>query len=197
VQPKLLKVLEDHEFRRLGETKTRRVDIQLIAATHQDLREMASAKTFRDDLFFRLSTFPLHVPPLRERPEDIAPLVEEILCRVAPQRGRVAKLSASAHEALCEYQWPGNIRELHNVIERAALLLEGDEIRPGDLNLSYLLRQSERATSSNLEEMTSRHIEAVLREEGGRVARAAKKLGMPRSTLYLKIKQYGLDPSRH
>jgi len=197
VQPKMLKVIEDHEFRRLGEARTRRVDIQLIAATHRDLREMTHDKSFRSDLFFRLNTFPLRVPPLRERVEDILPLAEAILVRVRQQRGRrLVELSREAIEALSSYQWPGNIRELHNVLERAALLQEDDVIRPRDLILGYALHPTESSSSQNLEEMNARHIEAVLRQEGGKVAAAAEKLGMPRSTLYLKIKQYGLDPSR-
>lgn len=197
VQPKMLKVIEDHEFRRLGEARTRRVDIQLIAATHRDLREMTHDKSFRSDLFFRLNTFPLRVPPLRERVEDILPLAEAILVRVRQQRGRrLVELSAEAIKALSSYQWPGNIRELHNVLERAALLQEDDVIRPRDLILGYALHPTESSSSQNLEEMNARHIEAVLRQEGGKVAAAAEKLGMPRSTLYLKIKQYGLDPSR-
>lgn len=203
VQPKLLKVIENHEFRRLGETQTQRVDIQLIAASHQDLREMAAEKKFRHDLFYRLSTFPLSVPPLRQRPEDIPLLARAILDRVSVQRGRkVIELSERAAAALLTYRWPGNIRELHNVLERAALLQEGGEIRTRDLSLgrgavradtAALLEQAN--VSATLEQVTKRHIEAVLREQGGQVAEAARKLGMPRSTLYQKIKQLGLDLS--
>ncbi|MDH3402013.1 MAG: sigma-54 dependent transcriptional regulator [Acidobacteriota bacterium] len=198
VQPKLLKVIEDQEFRRLGETRTRRVDVRLIAATHQDLRSMTRAKTFRSDLFFRLSTFPLRLPPLRERPEDIPILAREILSRHLRVRGkREVGLSAEAEDALREYRWPGNIRELHNVLERAALLQEEGEIRAPDLSLGYAPDPDSPGESSSLEDVTARHIEKVLRREGGRVRRAAEKLGMPRSTLYLKIKQLGIDPSKH
>jgi len=196
VQPKLLKVIEDQQFRRLGETRTRRVDIQLIAASHQDLRKMVDAKEFRDDLFFRLSTFPLRVPALRERPEDIPLLAREILSRMKPARGRgELRLSPEAEKALMAYSWPGNIRELNNVLERAALLRESGEIGSGDLSLVYAAEVPAVSTDSTLEEMTRRHIRAVLREQGGQVALAAKKLGMPRSTLYQKIKQLGLETS--
>jgi DNA-binding NtrC family response regulator len=198
VQPKLLKVIEDHEYRRLGETRTRRVDISLIAATHQDLREMAAEKKFRSDLFFRLSTFPLLVPPLRDRPEDIPLLAREILARFRLRHGRPEpELSDKAEKELMGYPWPGNIRELHNVLERAVLLQEGGVVRPADLNLSYALPHDESPPSNVLEDVTARHIDSVLRKERGRVARAAKVLGMPRSTLYLKIKQFGLDLSRY
>jgi len=205
VQPKLLKVIEDHQFRRLGETRPRRVDIQLMAATHQDLREMADARTFRNDLFFRLSTFPLRVPSLRERPEDIPLLARAILDRVSVQRGRSRlKFSADAEAALMSYQWPGNIRELHNVLERTALLQEDGEIRPRDMSLAYAVEPLDETRSGEgagagltLEEMTKRHIESSLREQGGRVARTARELGMPRSTLYLKIKKLEIDLSKY
>jgi DNA-binding NtrC family response regulator len=197
VQPKLLKVIEDQEFRRLGETRTRRVDIRLIAATHQDLRQMTGAKTFRSDLFFRLSTFPLHLPPLRKRPEDVIILARAILDRIQRARGKPAiELTAEAEQVLRDYRWPGNIRELHNVLERAVLLQEQGEIGAMDLSLGYAPEPDSFTESTNLDEVTARHIESVLRQEGGRVRRAAEKLGMPRSTLYLKIKQLGIDPSK-
>jgi len=196
VQPKLLKVIEDREYRRLGETRTRRVEIQLIAATHQNLRETAAEKMFRDDLFFRLSTFPLLVPPLRERREDIPLLAERILSRFGQQGRRQGDdLSEDALAALCEYPWPGNVRELHNVLERAVLLHEGSVIRPHDLSLGYALPLTQSPSSGTLEEVTTRHIESVLSQEGGHVRRAAKVLGVPRSSLYSKIKQLGLDRS--
>lgn len=197
VQPKLLKVIEDQEFRRVGETRTRRVDIRLIAATHQDLRQMTRAKTFRSDLFFRLSTFPLLLPPLRHRAEDIPVLARAILDRIQRGRGKgPIELTTEAERVLREYAWPGNIRELHNVLERAVLLQEQGEIGVPDLSLGYAPEPDSFTESTNLEEVAARHIESVLRGERGRVREAARKLGMPRSTLYLKIKQLGIDLSK-
>lgn len=197
VQPKLLKVLEDRQFRRVGENRMRRVDIRLVVATHRDLRQMVQEKTFREDLFFRLSTFPLRVPSLRERPEDIPLLARNILERLGRQHGRnELSLTDGATDTMLEYRWPGNIRELNNVLERAALLHEDGLIRGRDLNLGYAGGREAAPEARTLEQMTIRHIEAVLREEGGHVARAAATLGMPRSTLYQKIKQLGIDTSR-
>ena len=199
VQAKLLKVLEEKQFRRLGETRDRRVDIRLIAATHQDLAERVRQKKFRSDLFFRVNTIPLTMPALRDRAEDIAELAEMLLLQLGPEMGRSeARLSRDAVRALQRHSWPGNIRELRNVIERALLLTDGPAIEASNLRFESGL-QAEGAsfdTSLTLLEVERRHIARVLEEEGGRVDRAAQRLGVPRSSLYQKIKRHGLALSR-
>jgi DNA-binding NtrC family response regulator len=210
VQPKLLKVLEEKRFRRLGEVRDRVVDIRLIAATHQNLRNMVSEKRFREDLFFRINTLPLRVPALRERPEDIPLLAEHMLEELSLSRGRdECQLSGEAADAIRRYPWPGNIRELRNVLERAVLLGDKNILQPQDLKLEAAAAMSpleavpssgdnNGAYSSNLtlEEVERRHIELVLREEKGKVEAAAKRLGIPRSSLYNMVKRYQIPLSR-
>ena len=134
VQPKLLKVLEEKRFRRLGEVRDRQVDVQLVAASHQNLPQLVQERKFRGDLYFRISTIPLRVPSLRERPEDIPILGRQILEGFASDLGRRGlQLSPEAERALCGYSWPGNVRELRNVLERALLLCGRDVLEPGDL----------------------------------------------------------------
>ena len=194
VQPKLLKVLEDKTFRRLGDVRDRTVDIRLITATHHDLGARVRAGGFRSDLYFRISTVPLRVPALRERREDIVPLAERLLTRLASDLGRAdLRLAAEAARALEEYPWPGNIRELRNVLERAALLSGHSELRRADLRFEPAGEDDGAGELDlTLEEVERRHIERVLRAEGGKVTRAADRLGVPRSSLYEKIKRYGI-----
>jgi DNA-binding NtrC family response regulator len=199
VQAKLLKVLEEKQFRRLGETRDRRVDIRLVAATHQDLAERVRQKKFRSDLFFRVNTIPLTMPALRERAEDIAELAEVLLLRLAPEMGRSeARLSREAVRALERHSWPGNIRELRNVIERALLLTDGPQIEASSLRFDTGLQAESTSSDSSLTllEVERRHIARVLQEEGGRVEQAALRLGVPRSSLYQKIKRHGIVASR-
>jgi DNA-binding NtrC family response regulator len=195
VQPKLLKVVEEHRFRRVGEVRDRQVDVRLVAATHHDLSELVRDKTFRSDLFFRISTFPLVVAPLRERKEDIPLLARDLCERIAADMGRShLTLSEAALRALVEYPWPGNIRELRNVLERALLLGRGSTVEAGDLRfLTGVAAEPEPgAPELTLEEVERRHIERVLREEKGRVDPAAQRLGVPRSSLYKRIRSLGI-----
>ncbi len=200
VQPKLLKVLEEKRFRRLGEVRDRQVDVQLIAASHQNLPELVSERKFRSDLYFRISTIPLHVPALRERPEDVPVLAHGLLEVFANDLGRRVRLSPAAERALCGYAWPGNVRELRNVLERAILLCGHDVLEPADLRFEGPGVSAPPAagalpatdTALTLDALERAHIERVLRELGGRVAEAAQRLGIPRSTLYQKIKKFGL-----
>ncbi len=197
VQPKMLKVLEEQRFRRMGEVRDRQVDVRLIAASHQDLVTRVREQRFRSDLFFRISTLPLVVPSLAERASDIPLLAATILQRLAPELGRASvALSAAAETALLRYPWPGNIRELRNVLERAVLLGASDRIQPQDLRFDDGLAQppAPRDSSLTLLEVERRHIELILREENGHVERAAHRLGIPRSSLYHKLKQLGLRP---
>lgn len=194
VQPKLLKVLEEKRFRRLGDVRDRQVDIRLVAATHNDLAALVRQNRFRSDLYFRINTLPLVVPPLRERVEDVKALGEELLAVIAADLGRPElALSGDAAAALGSYPWPGNIRELRNVLERAALLCDGSVLTRRDLRFeaSPVLAAVHGGT---LAEVERQHIEKTLREEGGRVEQAARRLGVPRSSLYQKLKKLGLAP---
>jgi DNA-binding NtrC family response regulator len=195
VQPKVLKVLEEKRFRRLGEVSDRQVDVRLIVATHRDLVSLVRERQFRQDLYFRISTIPLAVPSLAQRVEDIPLLAARLLHRLAPELGRPrAHLSPEAETALMAYRWPGNIRELRNVLERAILLGPTDRIEPRDLRFDAALAAIPGARETNLTllEVERCHIEQVLCEENGHVERAARRLGIPRSSLYNKLKRLGI-----
>jgi DNA-binding NtrC family response regulator len=198
VQPKLLKVLEDKRFRRLGDVRERMIDVRLIASTHQDLSRLAREKKFRSDLFFRINTLPLTVPPLRERAEDIPFLARDLLKRIADDLGRgEVTLSPELKKALMAYSWPGNIRELRNVLERAVLLSEKQALECEDVVWEGLpgVELSVQDASLTLVEVERRHIQSILRQEHWRVEEAARKLGLSRSALYEKIKKHQLSLS--
>ena len=199
VQPKLLKALEEKRFRRLGDVHERQVDVRLIAATHRDLAALAAEEKFRRDLYFRINTFRLTVPPLRQRPEDIPPLTHDLLERLCAERGRDRlMLDAGTTKALIDYTWPGNLRELRNVIERAVVLCEGRALRRRDLRFDGEFEQPRPTAEMShltLEELERLHVAHVLEEERGRVEDAAKRLGISRSSLYHKISKYRL-PSK-
>jgi DNA-binding NtrC family response regulator len=195
LQPKLLKVLEEQTFRRVGAVRDRQVELRLIAATHQDLPRLVQEQRFRSDLYFRISTIPLTVPSLRDRVEDIPLLARQILDRLAMELGRpYIALSADAQRALAQYSWPGNIRELRNVLERGTLLSARQELRAQDLRFETLPASASVASSGEpdleltLEEVQRRHIMRVLQAVNGHVEQAAARLGVPRSTLYQKLK---------
>ncbi|MEA2491702.1 MAG: hypothetical protein QOH21_3494 [Acidobacteriota bacterium] len=198
LQPKLLKVVEEKRFRRLGEVSDRTVDVRLIGATHHDLEAMSQDGRFRRDLYFRISTIPLMLPPLRERAADIPVLAQQLLDGIARTVGRrQVTISPAAMAMLGGYSWPGNVRELRNVLERAVLLADGDTLEPDDFALTG--RTSVPAgddLSLTLEQLERKHIERVLAAEEGRVERAAERLGIPRSSLYQKLKRYGLAAKR-
>ena len=199
IQPKLLKVLEEKRFRRLGDVRDRQVDVRLIAATHQDIGQLVREKRFRDDLYFRISTIPLSFPSLRERIEDIPTLAQYLLNKVAVDLGRgELHLDQSCIQALQAYSWPGNIRELRNVIERAVLLSDQKQITLNDLHFDGHTQVGAPFLDSRLTllELEKQHIERVLQEEHGRVETAAKRLGIPRSSLYQKIKKFQISTSK-
>ena len=201
VQPKLLKVLEEQAFRRVGAVKGRQVDVRLIAATHHDLRELVDQNKFRDDLFYRISAIPLFMPSLRDRGPDITILARALLERIGAEMGFPGiVLSGDAERVLAAYSWPGNIRELRNVLERAVLLGDRQAVRVEDVTDVLAPRGPARPAASgggvSLEDAERAHIEAVLREEGGDVRQAAKVLGLSRSALYQKLKKHGLKTSR-
>jgi DNA-binding NtrC family response regulator len=195
VQPKLLKVLEEKQFRRIGDVRDRRVDIRLVTATHQNLGELVREKRFRQDLYFRISTIPLVVPSLRERREDVPALAEQILEALAARWGHSRiTLEPDAAGALSAHSWPGNIRELRNVLERAVLLSGRSALGVRDLRFEAAeTAAAPYELDRTLIEVEQEHIERVLRAEGGRVEAAAKRLGIPRSSLYQKIKRFGIE----
>jgi len=198
VQPRLLKVVDDKQFRRLGEVCDRRVDIRLIAATRQVMAPVLLRKQFRGDLYDRMSWISLSVPPLRERVEDIPILSAHILGELtAGIRTDALELGGIAVRALQGYSWPGNIRELRNVLERVVLVTGKDILADQDFRLDVQIEQylSGIGQFRTLEEMERNYIQQVLRKERGRVQSAARKLGIPRSSLYHKLKQYKADQS--
>jgi len=199
IQPKLLKVIEEKHFRRLGDVRDRTVDIRLIAATHRNLSALARDSKFRADLYFRISTIPLMVPALRERPEDIPPLAAHLLDGLTAQIGRSpVSLSPDAEAVLKAYPFPGNVRELRNILERALLLSDRDVLDRESLRIETSA-DSERHEGTRtddlrlaLAEFERRHIERVLSDENGQVERAAARLNIPRSSFYQKVKSCGI-----
>jgi transcriptional regulator with PAS, ATPase and Fis domain len=198
IQPRLLKVLDEKRFRRLGQVRDKNVDVRLIAASHQDLSRLVQEQKFRSDLFFRVNTIPLVIPPLRERKEDIPVLAEWFLNFLRADLKKMdLRFDDGVVDLLTRYHWPGNIRELRNVLERAALQSDKSLIRTQDIHFQLIQPKhtpEAKVIGSNLtlEEISRQHIDAVLKQENGNVDRAAVRLGLPRSTLYVKIKQYSL-----
>jgi DNA-binding NtrC family response regulator len=193
VQPKLLKVVEEKHFRRLGDVRERFVDVRLIAATNRDFRELVRQKIFRDDLYFRISAISLSVPSLHERVEDIPVLARQLLDHVSADLGvHSVEISDEAMRYLQSYPWPGNIRELRNILERAVLLGDQKLLTAKDLHFDMRVDTDhfDDGAIATLEEVERTQIERTLRILGGQVPEAAKRLGIPRSSLYNKIKQY-------
>lgn len=204
IQGKVLKVLEEKRFRRLGEVRERRVDLQLIAATLRDLAQLAGEGSFRADLYYRISTIPLRVPPLRHRRGDLDMLANDLLERLSGElkRASCTRLSPAAVERLRQHSWPGNIRELRNVLERAMLRCEEDSLEADDLRFDPVPAAVDEppaggAAEGTLEEMEERQIRRALEDLQGHVANAAERLGIPRSTMYVKLKEYDIDPGRY
>ena len=200
LQPKLLRALQEQEFERLGSTRTVRVDVRLVAATNRDLAQMVADGRFRNDLYYRLNVFPVVLPPLRERREDIPMLVRHFIQRFARRMGRrIESIPASVMDALVCYHWPGNIREMQNIIERAVILSPGRSLRVhlGDLQPAATEAQAPAGEPVTLADAEREHILGVLHETGwvvGGPKGAAARLGMKRSTLQKKMKK--LDISR-
>jgi PAS domain S-box-containing protein len=201
-QVKLLRVLEQKEFEPLGSTKTERVDVRIITATNRNLMEMMHRREFREDLFFRINVIRLNIPPLRERREDIPLLIDHFMERInLKQSKQIKKVSPSALRILLNYDFPGNVRELENIIEHAIILTKGIEIQPRNLP-SYLRSKqiepparakiSEEQDLAVLERVERDLIASALERNGGSTAAAAKELGIHRSTLWRKMKRYGI-----
>jgi transcriptional regulator with GAF, ATPase, and Fis domain len=214
VQAKLLRVLEEREFQRLGGTKVLKTDARIVAATNRDLSRAIEKGEFREDLFYRLSVFEIHLPPLRERPEDILPLTEMFLAELGPAVGRsVPGVSREAKDLLLSYPWPGNVRELRNALERAAILSDGGLITAADLPIG-VARQDPPASRAapragfdaaaatspflppegvDLESLERDYVKEALRKTRFNKSRAAKLLGLTRAQLYSRIEKYGLE----
>ncbi|MHC4544144.1 MAG: sigma-54 dependent transcriptional regulator [Planctomycetota bacterium] len=216
LQSKLLRVLEDHEIRRVGSEKSIAVDVRVMAATNRDLEEEVKTKQFRRDLYYRLNVVSLTVPPLRERIEDIPELVASYIEHLGPRIGcEVSDITEETLEALCEYSWPGNVRELINIIERAILLCENDVITIDDLPQSITGREElsiqelsqdpeafpkqwlgkplKEARKDILEQFERSYLTSLLTATKGRVGKAAKKAGIDSRSLFNKMKKYGLN----
>ena len=190
-QTDLLRVLQDKEIVRIGSNSPFTVDFRCIAATNRDLQAMVKEGTFRFDLFYRLNVVNIQLPPLRERVEDIPLLAESFLQKHAAAMNKpVTRISGEAMTLLMKYNWPGNVRELQNAIERALVIGKGPEIVAADFPMQ--LAAPYQATGRRLEDVARAHIERILEESGWNLTHAAETLGIDRSTLYSKIKAYGL-----
>jgi formate hydrogenlyase transcriptional activator len=221
IQPKLLRALQEREFERLGSTHTRKVNIRLIAATNRDLEKMVAAHEFRSDLYYRLNVFPIRIPPLRERKDDIPLLVSYFVEKFAKQmQKKIDSIPASVMKALKTWEWPGNIRELENLVERAVILTRGraletplselrkvavDEAKsPADQSdIARIVKETIKAlhTTSNVADQdTKRQRDVIVRaltESKGRVGGAdgaAARMGINRTTLLARMKKFGIDP---
>jgi transcriptional regulator with PAS, ATPase and Fis domain len=208
LQAKLLRVLESREFQRLGGTRTIRADVRVIAATNRDLASAIASQTFREDLYYRLNVFQIHIAPLRERPEDILPLAELFLDDLGRRMRRpAAGISPDASPWLLDYPWPGNVRELRNAIERAILLCDGGlitrehlpavpaptaEPRPTNLNGCLDPGTALPAEGIDLDAIERILLEKALGQAKGNKTRAARLLGLTRAKLYSRLEKHGL-----
>ncbi len=192
-QAKLLRVLEEGEFERVGSSRTQKVDVRVISATNADPAELAKEDRFRQDLLFRLNTVEITMPPLRNRREDIQPLSEMFLRQLSDKYGREnLTLSEAALAALQSHSWPGNVRELGHVVERALLMCSGDEIEPGHLHLAAGDAPLQGLEGLPLEEAERMLVQAALERAGGNIMEAAGQLGLSRSAMYRRLEKYGL-----
>ena len=195
LQPKLLRALQERQCERLGSGRAIDVDVRVIAATNQDLWHMVQEKKFRADLYFRLNVFPIKLPPLRERTEDIGPLVEHFVQKFAMRQGKsIDRIPDKVIEVLENHDWPGNIRELQNVIERAVIITKGSELTLGTMEL--MKQTSDSGSNKTLAAAEKAHIMATLQETnwviGGRRG-AAAQLGLPRTTLIAMMQRHGIS----
>ena len=214
VQVKLLRVLQEREFERVGGVDTVKVDVRLVSATHRDLERLISEGKFREDLYYRLNVFPITMPPLRERPGDIALLVEHFIAKYAQTTGKAVRgADVAAIALLASYPWPGNVRELENVVERAMILATSDVLTPADLDFGRrqavasgavaapvtanqsggISGESGRSLYKRLSEQERNEIVAAVDQAQGNIAHASRALGINRSTLYYRMRKHGLE----
>ena len=198
VQVKLLRVLQEREVERVGDATAIPTDVRLICATHRDLHTMMTQGTFREDLFYRINVFPIHLPPLRERPADLPGLIERLLQRLQARVARQARFTPEALSMLQSYHWPGNVRELENVLERALILAHNQEITAALVArcLGGLELHNESTSLDNSLLQTERlTLLETLQQAGGSKKKAAEMLGISRSTLYYRLRRVGLETS--
>ncbi len=200
VQVKLLRILQEREFERLGSNKTRHIDVRVLAATNVDLRAALEQGTFREDLYYRLNVLPINIPPLRERKEDIPFLVDHFVKKLRNDLGTSAQsISEAAIQRLLEYHWPGNVRELENVIERSMVLATGAVLEAGDIKLDLAPKPRLAASDGFLPEgMTLDDYErSIIREAlhraNGNKSQAARLLGLTRNALRYRLSQMGIE----
>jgi Nif-specific regulatory protein len=200
LQAKLLRFLQDKEFERLGSPKTRKVDVRIIAATNQNLPALVEAKEFRQDLYYRLNVFPMHLPPLRERVDDILLLIGHFLEKNAEEYNRQLNLDASAQKVLLEYPWPGNVRELENIIERLSIMVDQDTIQESDLpeflmagKANELREDKANGGGSKLDDVEKAELLEALSRNRWVQSRAADDLGITLRKLGYRVKKYGLE----
>lgn len=202
IQAKLLRFLESGEYQPVGQAKTEKVDVRICTATNQDLATLVEKGQFRADLYYRLNVVPLQLPPLRERKEDIIPLIKQISARLAKEHKlKTPQYSSSAVKLLSKYHWPGNVRELRNVCERLLVLLNGQQV--SEHNLPIEIRQGQRKTSNEpftlpdnglrLEELEMSMINQALDKSHGNQSKAARLLGLTRSTLIYRMKKFAIN----
>jgi DNA-binding NtrC family response regulator len=195
-QAKLLRVLQTGEFERVGSSKVRRADVRVISATNADVSTEVREGRFREDLLFRINTIEIHLPPLRERREDVAPLAHAFLEQHAKRyRKAIRGFEPAAMQALLDHRWPGNVRELGHVIERAVLLARGGNIAASDLALRSAVSAAVRLEDLPLEDVEKILIRKALAKHGGNVSRAARSLGLSRSALYRRLDHFRIAPT--
>ncbi len=201
MQVKLLRALQEREIRRVGENKSRRVDVRVLAATNRDLSHGVSGGDFRQDLYYRLKVIELHLPPLRERRDDILPLARVLLAAAALRMKRkISGLAPGVADQLLRYEWPGNVRELENTMERAVALARGNRVEledlPEEVRQAFPRPVATRGAIRPLDEVEKEYIVAALELNGGNQTRTAEQLGIGTATLYRKLKSYGLISGR-
>lgn len=200
-QAKLLRAIQEREVTKVGSSQPFKVDVRIICATNQDLMKKVKDATFREDLYYRISVVPVYIPPLRERKEDISPLIHHFIAKYNERRRKdVRGISSKAMKMLVQYDWPGNVRELENIIERAIVLTKGKRIQPKDLFYPANIVQGKssiRSESLRLDDIEKDHIKKVIEAALGNKSKAARLLGIDRKTLRAKLVKYGLEPTAH
>jgi len=198
IQAKILRAIQEREIRRIGSTETIKVDVRVIAATNKNLRQAVEQGSFREDLFYRISVIPIHLPALRERKEDIMPLANYFLQKYNQRRLKALRgFSPKVKEIFLNYPWPGNVRELENIVERAVVIEDSDEVTVASLPSHLWVAAGHQEMGSpqikSLEELEREHIIHALKATDGNRSKTARLLGIDRKTLYEKIKRYQIE----